>query len=101
MTWYFILLWELNCYCCVMLHVSLPSRHGQQVQIKRATNTVSVHLQMTEKVEELWSQLFLDIKHIKTQQPFQLVLVDSSGYLRVSSSRHMENELHLVNHHNL
>lgn len=101
MTWDFILLWELNCYCCVMLHVSLPSRHGQQVQIKRATNTVSVHLQMTEKVEELWSQLFLDIKHIKTQQPFQLVLVDSCGYFRVSSSRHMENELHLVNHHNL
>lgn len=101
MTWDFILLWELNCYCCVMLHVSLPSRPSQQVQIKRATNTVSVHLQMTEKVEELWSQLFLHIKHIKTQQPFQLVLVDSSEYLRVLSSRHMENELHLVNHHNL
>lgn len=78
-----------------------PADTGQQVKIKRATNTVSVHLQMTEKVEELWSQLFLDIKHIKTQQPFQLVLVDSSEYFRVSSSRHMENELHLVNHHNL
>lgn len=84
MTWDFILLWELNCYCCVMLHVSLPSRPSQQVQIKRATNTVSVHLQMTEKVEELWSQLFCTLNTSKLNNHSNLF---SSIHLNISGFR--------------